>query len=166
MSPTENPTPTTTAPAPSSAAPTSTDSGSAPGQSDSGRPTLPPAALDLASKLFDLARSGSPDLLAYVDAGIPPNLTNASGDTLLMLAAYHGHEDTVRGLLARGADPDAVNGKGQAPIAGAVFKMHDGVVRALFEAGADTRAGQPNARDCAVMFKRQDLLQLFESRGW
>lgn len=166
MSPTDpteaNPTPTSTAPAATSAsAPSSASSEQVP----SDRPTLPPAALDLASKLFDLARAGSPDLLAYVDAGIPPNLTNASGDTLLMLAAYHGHEETVRGLLVRGADPDAVNGKGQAPIAGAVFKMHDGVVRALFEAGADTRAGQPNARDCAVMFKRQDLLELFESRS-
>ncbi len=126
--------------------------------------SLPPAALDLASKLFDLARSGDATLLQYIDAGIPPNLTNSSGDTLLMLAAYHGHVELVRGLLGKGADPNAVNGKGQAPIAGAVFKAHDEVVKALFEAGADVRAGHPNAKDCATMFRREDLVQLFASK--
>lgn len=127
--------------------------------------TLPPEALDLATKLFDLARAGSTaELDAYVGAGIPPNLTNSAGDTLLMLASYHGHVETVKALLARGADPDVVNGKGQAPIAGAVFKNHNDVVKTLFEAGADVTAGHPNAGDCAVMFKREDLQELFASR--
>ncbi|GAB7342930.1 hypothetical protein MBLNU457_g1039t1 [Dothideomycetes sp. NU457] len=58
--------------------------------------TLPPAAIALASKLFDHARTGNPELTTYVSAGIPPNLTNHKGDTLLMLAAYHGHTDTVQ----------------------------------------------------------------------
>jgi ankyrin repeat protein len=44
-----------------------------------------------------LARSGDADALAaYIDAGVPVNLTNDKGDTLLMLAAYHGHEAAVR----------------------------------------------------------------------
>lgn len=137
----------------------------APGSAPANPSTLPPEALDLAAKLFDLARAGDTEQLeAYITAGIPPNLTNASGDTLLMLAAYHGHEETVRALLRLKADPDAVNGKGQAPIAGAVFKKHDGVVKALFEAGADVTAGHPNAKDCAVMFRRDDLVELFNSR--
>jgi len=133
-----------------------------------GRPTvdsLPPEAIELATKLFNYARSGStPELEQYITAGIPVNLTNQTGDTLLMLAAYHGHDGTVKRLLELGADPDAVNVKGQAPIAGAVFKGHDEVVKVLFEAGADVTAGHPNARDCAVMFKRANLLELFESR--
>lgn len=128
--------------------------------------SLPPEALQLATKLFDLARAGSTaELIQYVSHGIPPNLTNQAGDTLLMLAAYHGHADTVRELIAAGADVDAVNNKGQAPIAGAVFKMHDEVVRALWDAGADPKAGHPNALDCAKMFKREDLATLFSSRG-
>src|SRR5699024_9900387 len=45
----------------------------------------------------------------------PQNLTNDSGDTLLMLAAYHGHADTVRALLTRGADPNRLNDRGQSP---------------------------------------------------
>ncbi|TXT11258.1 hypothetical protein VHUM_02009 [Vanrija humicola] len=140
----------------------------APSSTAHSRPTvdsLPPEALALAGKLFDLARAGStPDLETYVVAGIPANLTNGAGDTLLMLAAYHGHADTVGMLLRHGADADALNGKGQSPIAGAVFKLHNDVVKTLLDAGADLRAGQPNALDCAKMFKRDDLLKLFEER--
>ncbi|KAF2649349.1 ankyrin, partial [Lophiostoma macrostomum CBS 122681] len=123
---------------------------------------LPPAALDLAAKLFDLARNGdTATLSAYMSAGVPKNLTNASGDTLLMLAAYHGHAETTKALLDSGADPNVLNARGQSPIAGAVFKGWDDVVRALFEAGADVSNGQPNAVDCARMFKRDACLKLF-----
>lgn len=133
------------------------------------RPTvdsLPPEAIALAGRLFDLARAGTTaDLEQYVDAGIPANLTNGSGDTLLMLAAYHGHADTVKMLLGKGADPDALNAKGQSPIAGAVFKLHNDVVHTLLDGSADIHAGQPNALDCAKMFKRDDLLKLFEAKN-
>jgi ankyrin repeat protein len=91
------------------------------------------------------------------------NLANDSGDTLVMLAAYHGHPDTVRALLAEGADPNRANDKGQTPIAGAVFKGETGVVRALLDGGADPAAGQPSAIDTARMFGQPDLLALFES---
>jgi ankyrin repeat protein len=61
---------------------------SQPTQFPSSTSELPPAALDLATKLFDLARCGTTDVLSqYLQAGIPPNLTNSSGDTLLMLAS-------------------------------------------------------------------------------
>lgn len=123
---------------------------------------LPPAALDLAAKLFDLAREGNTTTLKqYVDAGVPKNLTNSTGDTLLMLTSYHGHAETAKMLLDAGADPNALNGRGQSPIAGAVFKGYEDVVRVLFEAGADVMGGQPNAVDCARMFKRDSLLELF-----
>ena len=52
-------------------------------------PTLPSEALDLAAKLFDMARQGQTGpLTAYLDAGIPLNMRNSTGDTFLMLAAY------------------------------------------------------------------------------
>ncbi|KAF2637255.1 ankyrin [Massarina eburnea CBS 473.64] len=124
--------------------------------------SLPPAALDLAAKLFDLARTGdTPLLTTYLTAGIPKNLTNAQGDTLLMLASYHGHIDTVKALLEHGADPNVLNGRGQSVIAGAVFKGYDEVARVLREGGADIELGQPNAMDCARMFKREGILRLF-----
>lgn len=115
-----------------------------------------PAAL--ANWLFDRARKGETQRLgAYIDAGAPADLTDAEGNTLLMLAAYHGHADTVRELAARGANPDALNGRGQSPLAGAVFKQADDVVAALLEAGADPDLGQPSARATAQMFGRTDL---------
>lgn len=124
--------------------------------------SLPPEAVALAGKLFDLARQGdTPALDVYLAAGIPANLTNHKGDTLLMLAAYHGHAATVRALLARGADPDVLNDRGQSPLAGAVFKGYDEVVEVLVAQGADRTAGQPNAVEAARMFKREGCLRLF-----
>ena len=66
---------------------------------------LPPEALSLATRLFDFARQGkTAELQQYVSTGIPVNLTNHKGDTLLMLSAYYGNLDTVNMLLERGAD--------------------------------------------------------------
>jgi ankyrin repeat protein len=122
------------------------------------------AMIDLATKLFGLARSGDTATLAqYLRAGVPANLANDDGDTLIMLAAYHGHADTVRALLAEGADPNRVNDKGQTPIAGAVFKGETDVVKALLDGGADPAAGQPSAVDAATVFGQPELLALFES---
>ena len=86
------------------------------------------------------------------------NVTDPAGNTLLMLAAYHGHAETVRDLLARGADPNLRNARDQAPIAGALFKGEDEVVTVLRQAGADLDAGTPSARVAAVMFGREYLL--------
>lgn len=131
-------------------------------QPGDGTPDAPDEVVELATKLFGFARSGDTTALAgYLDAGVSPNLANHNGDTLVMLAAYHGHADTVRALVERGADPNRVNDKGQTPIAGAVFKGEDEVVRALLDGGADPAAGQPSAVDTARMFGKADLLTLF-----
>ncbi|MEV0297440.1 ankyrin repeat domain-containing protein [Nocardia sp. NPDC050710] len=120
--------------------------------------------IELATKVFDLARQGEADALAgYLDAGVPPNLTNDRGDTLLMLAAYHGHRDAVALLLVRGADPNRANDKGQTPLAGAVFKGEDEIVGLLVTAGADPDAGTPSAREAATMFGKTELLASFDS---
>ncbi|MEV6740002.1 ankyrin repeat domain-containing protein [Streptomyces sp. NPDC051104] len=121
-----------------------------------------PEVVELATKIFDLARRGETETLAaYVDAGVPANLTNERGDTLVMLAAYHGHADAVRALLERGAEADRVNDRGQTPLAGAVFKGEAEVIRALLDGGADPAAGAPSAIDTAKMFGKTDLLELF-----
>ncbi|NBM18705.1 ankyrin repeat domain-containing protein [Streptomyces sp. GC420] len=124
-----------------------------------------PEVVELATKIFDLARQGDAQTLAaYVDAGVPVNLTNDKGDTLVMLAAYHGHTEAVRALLARGADANRANDRGQTPLAGAVFKGEDGVVRELLAGGADPSAGTPSALDTARMFEKNELVELFEAR--
>jgi ankyrin repeat protein len=130
--------------------------------SDALEPAHDPEVLELAGKVFDLARDGETDTLAaYVDAGVPVKLTNDKGDSLIMLAAYHGHAASVAALLARGADPDQMNDRGQTPLAGAVFKGEDEVVRVLVEHGADPRGGTPSAVDTARMFGKEELLKLF-----
>ncbi|MCX3060101.1 ankyrin repeat domain-containing protein [Streptomyces beihaiensis] len=121
-----------------------------------------PEVVELAGKIFDLARRGETEALTgYVDAGVPANLTNDRGDTLVMLAAYHGHADTVRALAERGADVDRPNDRGQTPLAGAVFKGAEDVIKGLLAAGADPAAGTPSALDTARMFGKQELLRLF-----
>ena len=47
---------------------------------------LPQDTLNFAAKMFDLARNGEDELLgAYLDAGLPPNLTNYQGSQSLVL---------------------------------------------------------------------------------
>jgi ankyrin repeat protein len=115
--------------------------------------------VELAHQMFDLARDGRTEQLgAYVEAGVPVNLTDASGNTLVMLAAYHGHAATVRMLADHGADVDRLNDRGQSPLAGAVFKGEEEVVAVLLAAGADPDAGTPSARETAAMFGRAGLI--------
>ncbi|WP_324191454.1 ankyrin repeat domain-containing protein [Nocardia elegans] len=124
-----------------------------------------PDLVELATKLFELARTGeAATLAAYIDAGVPVNLCNDKGDTLLMLAAYHGQQTAVTALLERGADPDRANDRGQTPAAGAVFKGEDDILKALLAAGADPDAGTPSARESATVFGRTELLELFDRR--
>lgn len=119
-------------------------------------------AVELAHQLFDQARSGDPQVLDWVDQGVPIDLTDADGNTLLMLAAYHGHDQLVAGLAARGADVDRRNDRGQSPLAGAVFKADPDVVRALLAAGADPDVGEPSARETATFFDQPELAALLE----
>jgi ankyrin repeat protein len=117
--------------------------------------------IDLAARVFDLARGGATaDLTEYLDAGVPANLTNHKGDTLLVLAAYHGHPDTVAALLERGADHSRANDRGQTPLAAAVFKQSTETVRILVAAGADPDAGQPSARATAQFFDLPEMTAL------
>jgi uncharacterized protein len=113
-------------------------------------------------EVFELARSGAtPELAGALDGGVAVDAANESGDTLLMLAAYHAREETVRVLLERGADPGLANAKGQTPLAAAVFKRDPGIVRALLDAGADPHAGEPSAVEAARMFGAYKFLDWF-----
>lgn len=118
-----------------------------------------PQLVSIAHACFDFARAGdTAGLRAYVEQGVPANLTDATGNTLLMLSAHHGHPETVGALVTLGADPDRTNDRGQSPLAGAIFKGEDNVVQVLLEAGADPDVGTPSARATAQLFERGDLL--------
>ncbi|MCX5041426.1 ankyrin repeat domain-containing protein [Streptomyces coelicoflavus] len=108
---------------------------------------------------MDLAREGDTgQLVEFVTHGLPVDVRDPAGNTLLMLAAYHGHAATVAALVRHGADPDLRNDRDQSPLAGALFKGADDVVAVLREAGADLDAGTPTARAAAAMFGRAHLL--------
>ena len=126
-------------------------------------PQFDPEVIELAARVFDLARFGHTDELAeYLDAGVPANLTNDKGDTLLILASYHGHPDAVAALLARGADHTRANDRGQTPLSAAVFKQSAGTVTALLDAGADPDGGSPSARATAAFFELPAMTALLE----
>ncbi|WP_433833910.1 ankyrin repeat domain-containing protein [Actinoplanes sp. CA-015351] len=111
--------------------------------------------------MFDLARSGgTEELLGNVIAGLPVNLTNDKGDTLLILAAYHNHLDTVTALLEQGADPNRVNDRGQSALSAAVFRQNAEEVRVLRDAGADPHGGTPSAVATAEFFKLPEMAAL------
>jgi uncharacterized protein len=117
--------------------------------------------LAFARRMFDLARAGrTEELIEQVDAGLPVNLTNDKGDTLLILAAYHAHPDTVAALLSRGADHARVNDRGQTALAAAAFRRSAEAVTALVEAGADPAHGNPSAIETATFFDLPDMLAL------
>ena len=124
---------------------------------------IDPGVVELAGRVFDLARAGSTEeLTAYVDAGVPVNLTNDKGDTLLILAAYHGHPETVGALLDRGADHSRANDRGQTALAAAVFRQSADTVTRLIDAGADPDAGGPSARATAIFFELPAMVQLLD----
>jgi uncharacterized protein len=127
--------------------------------------TLTGEELTFLRSMFDLARAGdTARLTEAIDAGVPVNLTNESGDSLLMLAAYHVHPDTVRALLDRGADTTRVNDRGQTALGAAVFRRSEPTVTHLLAAGADPALGPRSALDIAHFFDLPEMLTLLDQR--
>ena len=113
--------------------------------------------------VLDHAREGRTAELAEVIAkGVPVNLSGATGDSLLILAAYHDHPDTVRMLLEQGADPDRVNDRGQTALGAAVFRRSAPSVEALMAHGADPGAGGRSAAEIAAFFELDEMAALLE----
>jgi ankyrin repeat protein len=120
--------------------------------------------LAFARQVFDLARSGEAAQLAeYLDAGVPANMTNEKGDTLLILAAYHNHPEAVRVLIERGADHSRTNDRGQTALAAAVFRRNAETVNILLAGGADPNAGGPSALEMAKFFDLPEMQALLEA---
>ena len=117
--------------------------------------------LALLREMFDLARTGATEkLAAAIELGVPVNLTNEVGDSLLILAAYHDHPDTVHALLSLGADPARINDRGQTALGAAVFRRSERSVTYLLAAGADPALGARSALDIARFFNLPEMLAL------
>jgi hypothetical protein len=102
--------------------------------------------LDTRARLAQLARAGRTIELCIQLGGASPDVVTPAGDSLLMLAAYHGHASTVHALLALGADPGLRNARGLSPLAGAAFKGAIEVLDALVAWGVDVNESGPDGR--------------------
>jgi hypothetical protein len=98
--------------------------------------------------LAQLARAGrANELCEILDAThISAASVDAKGDSLLMLAAYHGHTEVVRALLERGARTDLRNARGLSPLDGAAFKGDLVMIEVLVGAGAKIDERGPDGR--------------------
>ena len=127
---------------------------------------LTPEELAFLQSAFEYARNGGVDtLVQMLDAGVPVNLTNSAGDTLLILAAYHLQAVVVRELLARGADHGRINDRGQTALAAATFRQDQGIVSDLLDAGADPELGPKSAVAIATFFDLPEMLTLLRRPG-
>ncbi len=126
-------------------------------------------AAAFAAEVFDRARQGDAEMLGrLLENGLPANLRNHKGDTLLMLASYHGHLQAVRVLLGYGADPAIANDNGQLPLAGAAFKGNLEMVRLLLEQGVEPDAAAADGRTAlmmAAMFNRTAIVDYLLEQG-
>jgi ankyrin repeat protein len=132
----------------------------------SARSDLSDDEVEFLLEALNLARIGdTAQLVALIDAGLPVNLTNAAGDSLLILAAYHRHHATVAMLLNHGADHARINDRGQSALAAAVFRRSSVDVQALLSVGADPLLGDPSAVQVAEFFQLDDMLIILKPFG-
>lgn len=129
-------------------------------------PELSDEELAFLHSTFDLARQGEAEkLLALVEEGLPVDLTDHKGDSLLILACYNGHNDLSRALVERGASVDRLNDQGQSALTCAVFRQNAELTRFLLESGADPKRGPQNALAVTEMFDLPAMRELIEKHS-
>jgi uncharacterized protein len=115
----------------------------------------------------DLARNGDAiGLGALLKGGQAVDARDAKGNTLLMLASYHGRAEVVKLLLNSGATVDLRNDKGQTPLGGVAFKGYVEIATLLLDAGADPLADQGGSTpaDFATLAGKTEILALLQAR--
>ena len=124
---------------------------------------------ELQQMALGFARTGETNQLRkMIEAGMPVNLSDPKGQTLLMLASYNGHTKTTAMLLEAGADPDRRNDRGQTPLAGVSFKGYPEIAELLNEYGADMNADSGGGMapiHFAAMFGRYEVVKILETYG-
>src|ERR1700723_3181417 len=124
---------------------------------------------ELQQMALDFARRGETDSLAVMlRHGLPANLADHKGNTLLMLAAYNDNVETARMLLEHGAEVDRRNERGQTPLGGVAFKGYEEIVALLLKHGADIDAdngGGMTPLMFAAMFGRTKVVEQLKAHG-
>ena len=87
------------------------------------------------SDLVEAAGKGDNNaLIALVDKGTPVNAVDQYGHTALSESCWNGHTETVKLLLAKGANPTLKKPDGETPLTLATAKKHPDIVALLNEA--------------------------------
>lgn len=73
-----------------------------------------------------------------IKCGVPVNITDKNGATLLMWASENGHADIVQFLLNCGADPELRDHQGQTALIKAAIKWHPSIVARFIATKVDT----------------------------
>ncbi len=124
---------------------------------------------ELQGMALDFARQGETvELEKMIQAGLPVNLSDHKGNSLLMLAAYNEQAETVSMLLRHGAEVDRRNDRGQTPLGGVAFKGYTRIAEILMEHGADPNAdngGGSTPLTYAAMFGRLETADLLAHKG-
>lgn len=114
--------------------------------------------------IFDAVRQGDlQQVLFHISNNGDVNLTNHKGHSLLMLAAYNGHDTLTSLLLQYGADVNSRDASGNTILMGVAFKGHLGIAQKLLAAGADPQDTNPSGQDAlmfAEAFGRDDMSRL------
>jgi ankyrin repeat protein len=121
----------------------------------------------LPEEAAELARKGdAAGLSALIKGGLAVDAQDAKGNTLLMLASYHGKAETVAMLLKARATVDLRNAKGQTPLGGVAFKGYADIATLLLDAGADPVADQGGSTpaDFATLAGKTEILALLQAR--
>lgn len=124
----------------------------------------------LKARYFDAAREGDSAMLsAFYQAGLDVNVADEKGYTALILAAYHGHTDTVNFLIGEAnANPCQEDNRGNTALMGAIFKGHVSVAKQLVFADCDideeNEQGQ-TALMFASLFDRQEIINTLIDKG-
>ncbi|MBU1233277.1 MAG: ankyrin repeat domain-containing protein [Proteobacteria bacterium] len=117
----------------------------------------------------DMARCGdTAELEKMLIAGLPINLCDTKGNSLLMLAAYNDQAETASMLLKHGAEVDRRNDHGQTPLGGVAFKGNMALVSLLLEAGADINADNGGGKTplmFAAMFGHREVVEHLLEQG-
>jgi len=115
------------------------------------------------------ARHGETETLAQMlRHGLPVNLADARGNSLLMLASYNGNLETTRMLLEYGAEVDRRNNRGQTPLGGSAFNGYEEVLALLLAHGADINADNGGGMTpimFAATFGRTGTVELLKAHG-
>jgi hypothetical protein len=118
---------------------------------------------------FAAARAGRTDIVqALIDAHFPLETKTSEGYTALILSAYDNHPDTLKALLAAGANACAADRNGNTALMGGLFKGETNIANILLDTHCaidQTNNAGETALSFAALFGRLDMIPVLVAHG-